>query len=131
MTLSEWLRDNFKHITLSTQILSKGTTLSVPELNVDLTVGLISTDNKDEFKKLVFNYIPVGTIIDEIDDEWYETKLLAVRNMLTKKLLTDPRAKSYLDILERRDKARWAKDTKQTSIKAESNGINLEFVIKE
>lgn len=38
MTLSEWLNDNFKHITLSTQILSKGTTLSVPELNVDLTV---------------------------------------------------------------------------------------------
>lgn len=131
MTLSEWLRDNLNHITLSTQIFSKGTTLSVPEINVDLTVGLISTDNKDEFKKLVFNYIPVGTIIDEIDDEWYETKLLAVRNMLTKKLLTDPRAKSYLDILERRDKARWSKDAKQTLVKAESNGINLEFVIKE
>lgn len=38
MTLSEWLRDNFNHITLSTQIFNKGTTLSVPELNVDLTV---------------------------------------------------------------------------------------------
>ena len=73
----------------------------------------------------MFNYIPVGTIIDEIDDEWYETKLLAVRNMLTKKLLTDTRAKSYLDILERRDKARWAKDAKQTSIKAESKDNNL------
>lgn len=130
MTLTEYLEQNFKHITLSTQILSKGTTLSVPEINVDLTVGLISTDNKDEFKKLVFNYIPVGTIIDEIDDDWYETKLLAVRNMLTKKLLTDPRAKSYLDILERRDKARWSKDAKQTLVKAESNGINLEFTIR-
>ena len=79
----------------------------------------------------MFNYIPVGTIIYEIDDKWYETKLLAVRNMLTKKLLTDPRAKSYLDILERRDKARWSKDAKQTLVKAESAGINLEFVIKE
>ena len=79
----------------------------------------------------MFNYIPVGTIIDEIDDKWYETKLLAVRNMLTKKLLTDPRAKSYLDILERRDKARWSKDAKQTLVKAESAGINLEFVINE
>ena len=38
MKLSEWLYDNFKHITLSTQILNKGTTLSVQELNVDLTV---------------------------------------------------------------------------------------------
>lgn len=79
----------------------------------------------------MFNYIPVGTIVDEIDDEWYQTKLLAVRNMLTKKLLTDPRAKSYLDILERRDKARWSKDVKQTSIKAEGSGVNLEFVIRE
>lgn len=131
MKLSEWLEQNFTHITLSTQILSKGTTLNVPEINVDLTVGLISTDNKDEFKQLVFNYIPVGTIIDEIDDDWYQSKLLAVRNMLTKKLLTDPRAKSYLDILERRDKVRWAKEAKQTSVKAESNGINLEFVIRD
>ena len=79
----------------------------------------------------MFNYIPVGTIIDEIDDDWYQTKLLAVRNMLTKKLLTDPRAKAYLDVLERRDKARWSKEAKQTSIKAESNGVNLEFVIRD
>ena len=131
MKLTEWLEQNFKHITLSTQIASKTSMLNVPEINVDLTVGLISTDNKDEFKHLVFNYIPVGTIVDEIDDEWYQTKLLAVRNMLTKKLLTDPRAKSYLDILERRDKARWSKDVKQTSIKAEGSGVNLEFVIRE
>lgn len=131
MLLTDWLKQNFTHITLNTVINNKGTILNVPEINVDLTVGLISTDSKESFAKLCFHYAPVGTIIDEIDDEWYETKLLAVRNMLTKKLLTDPRAKSYIDILERRDKARWAKDTKQTSIKAESNGINLEFVIKE
>lgn len=131
MTLTEWLEQNFKHITLSTQISNKLTTLTVPEVNVDLTVGLISTDNKAEFKQLVFNYIPVGTIIDEIDDEWYQTKLLAVRNMLTKKLLTDPRAKAYLDVLERRDKTRWSKESKQTSIKAESQGVNLEFIIRE
>lgn len=134
MKLSQWLSDNFKHVTLYKQI----GTLVVPEINVDLTVGMISTANKEEFKKLCFNYIPVGTIIDEIEDEWYEVKLLAVRNYLTKKLLTDPHAKYYMDILERRDKDRWSKDKKVTEIKAEStdnegnkNPFNITFTVKE
>lgn len=50
--------------------------------------------------------------------------------MLTKKLLNDPRCKQYLDILERRDKERWSKDTKQTQVKATTNeGISLEFTV--
>lgn len=126
MKLSKWLEENFKHVTLYKQI----GTLVVPEVNIDLTVGLISTADKEEFKKLCFNFVPVGTIIDDIEDEWYEVKLLAVRNYLTKRLLVDKNSRHYLDILERRDKARWAKD-KVTNVKAESQGINLEFCIRE
>lgn len=130
-TLTDWLKQNFTHITLTNVINSKGTILNVPEINVDLTVGLISTDSKEAFAKLCFHYAPVGTIIDEIDSEWYESKVLAVRNMLTKKLLVDPRCKTYLDILERRDKERWSKD-KTTQVKATTNeGINLEFIVRE
>lgn len=130
MLITDWLKQNFTHITLNTVINNKGTILNVPEINVDLTVGLISTDNKESFAKLCFHYAPVGTIIDEIDSEWYESKVLAVRNMLTKKLLNDPRCKQYLDILERRDKERWSKDTKQTQVKATTNeGISLEFTV--
>lgn len=80
----------------------------------------------------MFNYIPVGTIIDEIDDEWYQIKLLAVRNMLTKKLLVDPRCKQYLDILSRRDKERWSSDSKQTQVKVEQKedkSLNITFDI--
>ncbi len=130
MLLTDWLKQNFTHITLNTTINNKGTILNVPEINVDLTVGLISTDSKESFAKLCFHYAPVGTIIDEIDSEWYESKVLAVRNMLTKKLLNDTRCKQYLDILERRDKERWSKDTKQTQVKATTNeGISLEFTV--
>lgn len=99
---------------------------------MDLTVGLISTDSKEAFAKLCFHYAPVGTIIDDIEDEWYESKVLAVRNMLTKKLLVDPRCKTYLDILERRDKERWSKEQKSTQVKATTNeGISLEFTVVE
>ena len=124
MKLSKWLEENYKHITLYKQI----GTLVVPEINIDLTVGMISTANKEEFKKLCFNYIPVGTIIDEIEDEWYEVKLLAVRNYLTKKLLTDPHAKYYMDILERRDKDRWAKEQKQLKVEQkEDKNLSITF----
>lgn len=130
MTVNEWLEQNFNHITLYTSISKNGTILNVPEYNVTLTVGLISTDNKDDFARLVFKYLPVGTIIEPINDEWYKTKLVEVRTYLTMKLLTDNRCKQYLDILERRDRDRWKKDEKQTSVKATTNqGINLEFVV--
>lgn len=126
MKLTEWLDKNYKHVTLYRQI----DTLAVPEINVDLTVGMISTANKEEFKKLCFNYIPVGTIIDEIDDEWYEVKLLAVRNYLTKRLLIDKNSRHYLDILERRDKDRWAKEQKQLKVEQkEDNRLNITFDI--
>ncbi len=124
MKLSEWLDKNYKHVTLYRQI----DTLAVPEINVDLTVGMISTANKEEFKKLCFNYVPVGTIIDEIDDEWYEVKLLAVRNYLTKRLLVDKNSRHYLDILERRDKERWSKEQKQLKVEQkEDKNLSITF----
>ena len=52
--------------------------------------------------------------------------------------VTDPHAKYYMDILERRDKDRWSKDKKVTEIKAEStdtegnkNPFNITFTVKE
>ena len=126
MTTQEWLDKNFKHITLVRQIGQ----LTVPEINIDLTVGLISTASKEEFEKLLFNYIPVGTIIEPIDNDWYQIKLLAVRNYLTKRLLIDKTARHYLDILERRDKERWSKDQRQLKVEQkEDNRLNITFDI--
>ena len=130
MTINEWLNENFKHITLYDTIVKAGNILKVPEINTDLTVGLISTNNKEEFAKLVFNYVPVGTIIEPIDDDWYECKLLAVRNMLTKRLLTDGKARHFLDILERRDKERWSKEPKQLKVEQrQDKSLNITFDI--
>lgn len=130
MTINEWLNQNFKHITLYDTIAKDNIILKVPEINSELTVGLISTNNKEEFAKLVFNYLPLGTIIEPIDSDWYECKLLAVRNMLTKRLLTDSKARHFLDILERRDKERWSKEGKQVKVEAkEDKSLNITFDI--
>lgn len=130
MTINEWLNQNFKHITLYDTIAKDNIILKVPEINSELTVGLVSTNNKEEFAKLVFNYLPLGTIIEPIDSDWYECKLLAVRNMLTKRLLTDSKARHFLDILERRDKERWSKEGKQVKVEAkEDKSLNITFDI--
>lgn len=133
--LSEWLEDNFKHVTLKRELVNNGSIIKVNPVNIDLTVGLISTSSKEDFKKLVFHYVPAGTIINDISDEWYEGHILLVRNMLTKMLLEEQNSKiasKYLDILERRDRDRWSKDAKkQTEVKATSGNVNFEFTIVE
>lgn len=131
MTLQEWLEKTFTHITLVNTIASNGTILNVPSINIELTSGIISTNSIDEFSKLAFHYAPVGTIIEPLDQDWYDTKVLAVRNMLTKKLLTEPKAKILLDILERRDKEHWtlAKASNTLDIKQDKNDntLNITF----
>lgn len=126
-TLTQWLDKTFKHVTIDETI----GTLTVPKINIALTIGLISTSNKEEFKELCFNYLPVGTIIDEIDDDWYKRKVLLVRNILTEKLLTDKRAKHYLDILERRDKEHWQDTSKSKEVKVESKSQDINITISD
>lgn len=127
MTLTQWLDKTFKHVTIDETI----GTLTVPKINIALTIGLISTSSKAEFKELCFNYVPVGTIIDEIDDDWYKRKVLLVRNILTEKLLTDKRAKHYLDILERRDKEHWQDTSKSKEVKVESKSQDINITISD
>lgn len=138
MKLSEWLEQNFKHVTFEENVGS----LRVPKVNIDLTYGLLSTEDKKEFQKLVFHLAPVGIIVDEIPDDFYEGKILLLRNMLTRMLMEEPNHKladRFINILERRDKAHWSKDKKVTEIKAETvptenkdnNPFNITFTIKE
>jgi len=136
MKLSEWCEQNFTHVTFDEYIGN----LKVPKVNVELTYGLLSTEDKKEFQKLVFHLAPVGIIVDDISDEFYEGKILLLRNLLTKMLMEEPNHKladRFLNILERRDKNHWAKDKKVTEIKAESTDannsapFNITFTVKE
>lgn len=129
MKLSEWLEQNFKHVTFEEYIGN----LKVPKINIDLTYGLLSTETKEEFKKLVFHLAPVGIIVDDISDEFYEGKILLVRNMLTKMLMEEPNHKladRFLNILERRDKNHWGKEQKQLKVEQkEDKNLSITFDI--
>jgi hypothetical protein len=132
MTLQDFLDKNFTHITLDNIIKnSNGSIITVPQLNVELTIGLISTNNKEEFSKLAFHYAPAGTIIEPLDEDWYTTRILLVRNLLTEKLLKDQRARHYLDILSRRDKEHWQDTSKQKEVKVESKSQDINIVIRD
>lgn len=129
MKLSEWTEENFKHVTFDEYIGN----LKVPKINVELTYGLLSTENKEEFKKLVFHLAPLGTIIDDISDEFYEGKILLLRNMLTKMVMEEPNHKMadrFLNILERRDKVHWSKESKQLKVEQkEDKNLSITFDI--
>ena len=134
-TLSSWLANNWTHITIEKIINNGKTVLTIPELNIDLTIGIISTSDKAEFSKLVFHLAPVGIIVDEISDEYYEGQLLLTRNYLTKLLIREPNSKvaeKYLNILERRDKAHWGKESgKMTATVSDKDGktVNLTYQV--
>lgn len=118
MTRNEWIKQNFTHVTFDETVGN----LRVPKINVELTYGLLSTEDYDEFQKLVFHLMPAGTVVDDIDQEFYEGKVLLLRNMLTRMLMEEPNnkmAERYLNVLERRDKAHWSKESKQ--LKVEQN----------
>lgn len=129
MTRSGWLSKNFTHVTFDECVGN----LRVPKINVDLTYGLISTESKEEFSKLVFHLMPSGTVVDEIPDEFYEGKILLLRNMLTKMLMEEPNHKMadrYLNILERRDKNHWSKESKQLKVEQkEDKNLSITFDI--
>ena len=129
MTRSEWLAKNFTHVTFDECVGN----LRVPKINVDLTYGLISTESEEEFSKLVFHLMPSGTVVDEIPDEFYEGKILLLRNMLTRMLMEEPNHKMadrYLNILERRDKNHWSKESKQLKVEQkEDKKLSITFDI--
>lgn len=133
MYLSEWLKDNFKRIQLfdSVEIVNGVTVKNT--LNRNLTLGLLSTNNRDEFRDLAFHYAPVGCIKNDIEDSYYNDKILLLRNELTKLLFDESNkalAEKYLKILEKRDKEHWLTDAKATIVEAKTNDTVLNITFK-
>lgn len=111
MNLDKWVKNNFTRIQIFNNVELKNGMQVSNKLNRDLTLGLLSTDNVAEFRDLCFLYAPVGTIKTDITEEYYNERVLLLRNELTKLLFdTDNRtlAEKYLKILEKRDKNHWA-----------------------
>lgn len=135
MNLDKWVKNNFTRIQIFNNIqLNNGMQVS-NKLNRDLTLGLLSTDNVEEWRDLCFLYAPVGTIKTDIPEDYYAGRLLLLRNELIKLLFdTDNRtlAEKYIKILEKRDKNHWADQNKtvSTSVTASTKEqtLNITFV---
>lgn len=133
-TLSSWLEKNYTHVTLTTNIVSGGKRLVVPQLNVELTIALVSTDCIGDWSKVARHWAPVGVIIDKVPMDYYVEKKLLLQQLLTKELLLDDTNRTYkkfLEVLERRDAERWAQKKNALSLKATAtepgkDGVNGE-----
>ena len=128
ITLSSWLDQNYKHVTLSTSITEGATRLVCPQSNVELTIALLSTDNVADWARVAFHWAPAGVIVDKIPLNYYEDKVLLLRQLLTKELVLNPDnklAQRYLQVLERRDSDRWAQKNKGMHIKASATNDDV------
>ena len=141
MKLIDWVRNEFKDgvelFADTKQVTRNKATISRDCRRLRAcSVGLISSKDAQEWYTVCRLNCEPGTIIEDFTNEWgtlYNENLTLVKLQLTQALLDErfnKSAKTLLDILERRSKDEWGKD-KVTNVKAESQGINLEFCIRE
>lgn len=144
MNINEWLQKHFTSIELSdspieTHVTSSNgsvvkTVRKPSKLCVDLTYALLATDTIDEFKKAVFSHLPIGTVIVDIDQDWYDSKLLQLRQTLTKMLMNEKSrqlADRYFKILERRDREHWRDSSKSMNVTAKTQDTNIQITFSD
>lgn len=143
-SLNKWVQEKFKHIELSMEpstktILKNGAPINIThqpdKTEVELSLGLLSTDNLEDWTRIAFHLAPVGIIVDRIDENFYKDMLLLLRNELTKLLLdsrTKVNAEKFINILERRDKERWNNNNKkETTVSVKDNDVHLTFTVND
>lgn len=92
------------------------------------SIGLISTSKAEEWYNICRLNCEPGTIIEPFDERWnslYNDNLALVKLKLTQSLLEErfsKSAKTLLDILERRSKAEWGKESKMTAAVSDKDG---------
>lgn len=145
MTLLEWVKDVFKNNEVELfedekTIIKNGMTIFRNVKNVhDLSLGIVAANDASEWYRCCRLHCPVGTIIEDFDpvvwNELFDDVSSLVRNALVKTLLKERFAKSaktLLDLMERRDKAHFAKEDQKISAKVSSGdkqNLSLEFTV--
>lgn len=140
MALFDWVKDLLKNgpelfRTEVVQTNDKGVIIKRDTTRLrEISLGIISSNNAEEWYRICRLNCPVGTTIEDYTDDWidlYNDTLALVRNSLTKSLLQERASKSaqtLLSILERRDKEHWQKDTTKTAeIKKGDEVITFKF----
>ena len=145
MTLLEWIKSVFKNNDVElfddekTIVKNNMTIRRDVKILHNLSLGIVASNNAEEWYRCCRLHCPVGTIIEEYnEDEWndlFDDVSTLVRNALVKTLLKERFAKSaktLLDLMERRDKAHFAKEDQKISAKVtsgEQKNLSLEFTV--
>lgn len=102
-----------------------------------ISLGAISSNDSKEWYLVCRLNAPVGTILEDYDETYWENKYNEVVSLcrleLTKALLQERNMKSakvLLDILTKRDKEHWGDTSKQISIdtKDSDKSININII---
>lgn len=141
MKLNEWLKNNFKHITLSENYYTSSSLngayikVSVGKLQQDLANALLSTDSIDDFISLscalIEQYKNI-TLEPVLSEKEYHIMLMKLRLDLSKSLTLskDKMYEKWLKILERRCASTW--NTKTVKIEQPENdnrNVNITFTV--
>lgn len=145
MTLLDWTKDTLKDgveiwndeklMTNAQGVMIKRDTKRLREI----CLGIISSNNAEEWYRICRLNSPVGTVIEPFDaaswTELFNDVTALVRNDLTKCLLKERAAKSaqtLLNILQKRDKDHWADKPVDKQMKVEATApVNLTFSVVE
>lgn len=144
MNVLEWVQDSLKNgVELwedEKTIMENGVMLKRNTKRLrEICLGIISSNNAEEWYRICRLNAPVGTVIVPYDDtvwvELYNDTTALVRNTLTKALLKERAAKSastLLSILQKRDKEHWSDNTvkKEVAVKS-NNGTDITFTVVE
>ena len=142
MTLIEWTKDVLKdgvELWNDEKIVSQnGATCKRNTKRLrEICLGVISSNNAEEWYRICRLNSPVGTVIEPYNDTWVELfndVTALVRNDLTKCLLKERAAKSastLLGILQRRDKDHWSESAKEKKVDVKGDNLNVTFTVVE
>lgn len=141
MTLLEWVKDLFKNgveiFNDTVQYTNNGITLTRDTKKLkECSIAIISSKDSKEWYNVCRLHCPVGTIIDDYNDEWsklYDDILSLVKLKLTQTLINEranKSARTLLDILERRSREEWHKDSTPKELKVESKSQDINITIR-
>lgn len=144
MTLIEWVKDVLKdgvELWNDEKIVSQnGATCKRNTKRLrEICLGVISSNNAEEWYRICRLNSPVGTVIEPYDEtvwlELFNDVTALVRNDLTKCLLKERAAKSastLLGILQRRDKEHWSESAKEKKVDVKTGtGTDITFTVVE
>jgi hypothetical protein len=139
MTLTKWAEEQLEKINLfeDKSISPTGAIVNHPASKREMCIAVITSDNAYELYMSAKNLCPVGTIIEDYEEQWWnellENKSSVCKVLLTKALLDErfrKAAETLLKLLERRYSKHFDNTVKAKTVSVENktdSSLNIVF----